>query len=326
MTLTPRFPDLTILTTGLTTVLSGNSGSSPGVTVIEREPLNTTQTHPSEVVRCRMADGAEQLLLCKYGDRISSVHGSHGHRRGVPYEAMVYERLLRPAGAQVPPWWGAYVDQHQRTWLVIGFLDGGLKISKVERSDFRTTISLAAQWIAQFQNAVEAPALAEVRAALITYDEEYYSGWAQRTLALAQAVESVEPWLAAVVDRYVQSVIPQLLAHPTVIHGEFYPANVLSWRGGVYPLDWESTAVGAGEIDLACLLEGWAPSVATPAFESYRRDRIRPEGAPELGRALDAARLYMQFRWLGDEREWRIDDPRWRFERVRDLANRLGLL
>jgi aminoglycoside phosphotransferase (APT) family kinase protein len=272
-----------------------------------------------------MPDGTEQSVLCKYGDRISAVHGSYGHRRGVPYEAMVYERLLRPAGAQVPPWWGAYVDQQQRTWLVIGFLEGGLKLSRAEPGQVHP-LSMAARWIAQFQNAVDAPDLAPVRASLITYDGAYYAGWALRTLEFAHDLDTIKAWLAPVVDRYVQSIVPMLLAHSTVAHGEFYPANLLWWRGAVYVLDWESTAVGAPEIDLACLLEGWPAPAASDALEVYRRERIRPKEARDLGTALDAAGLYQQFRWLGDEREWRVDDPQWRFDLVRDLARRLGIL
>ena len=41
-------------------------------------------------------------------------------------------------------------------------------------------------------------------------------------------------------------------------HGEFTPHNVL-WQGGrAVPIDWESAAFGAGEVDLAVLLDAFS--------------------------------------------------------------------
>ena len=55
--------------------------------------------------------------------------------------------------------------------------------------------------------------------------------------------------------------IAQLLAAPrTMIHGEFYPGNILYEKGRICPVDWESAAIAAGELDLAALTEGWQPA------------------------------------------------------------------
>lgn len=42
-----------------------------------------------------------------------------------------------------------------------------------------------------------------------------------------------------------------------IIHGEYYPVNVLFSDEIVLPVDWESTAVAMGEKDSASLSEAW---------------------------------------------------------------------
>ena len=44
-----------------------------------------------------------------------------------------------------------------------------------------------------------------------------------------------------------------------MIHGEYYPHNILFQSGVVRPVDWETAALAPGEIDLATLCEGWPP-------------------------------------------------------------------
>ena len=104
------------------------------------------------------------------------------------------------------------------------------------------------------------------------------------------------------------------------------PANNILYSGGViYPIDWESAAVAAGEIDLACLTEGWPPRVVRECERRYREARW-PDGAPaDFERRLGAARLYLAFRWLGEEPDETVDESnRWRFDDLRTVGERLG--
>ena len=117
-----------------------------------------------------------------------------------------------------------------------------------------------------------------------------------------------------------------LLAPPqTVIHGEYYPQNVLAQEGVIYPVDWESAAVAAGEIDLASLTEGWPAEFARRCEEEYALARW-PEGAPpEFERTLAVARLYFPLRWLGHAGT--LTPERSRFlDRLRLAGERLGLI
>jgi aminoglycoside phosphotransferase (APT) family kinase protein len=118
-------------------------------------------------------------------------------------------------------------------------------------------ILMAARWIARF-HVVNQPRLGNLPSALLkTYDGEYYEGWARRTCEFAGSLHQRFPWLATLCQRSSE-LLPALTASPsTVIHGEFYPKNILFHRGRVCPVDWESAAIAEGLIDLAFLTEGW---------------------------------------------------------------------
>jgi thiamine kinase-like enzyme len=117
------------------------------------------------------------------------------------------------------------------------------------------------------------------------------------------------------------------LAAPTVIHGEFYPANILMQGESVCPVDWESAAVAAGEIDLATVTEDWPDEYVEECNRVYCQARW-PDGAPAaFERTLLAAQLYLWFRWLGDEQEvTTCAGVEWCLERIRTVAERLGLI
>src|SRR5207302_1086495 len=99
---------------------------------------------------------------------------------------------------------------------------------------------------------------------------------------------------AALCERATEILPAALGGRPTILHGEYYPSNILARRAAAYPIDWESAAIGPGEIDLASLTEGWPAPIQARAIEAYRQARW-PDGAPEnFARTLEAARLYMQ--------------------------------
>jgi hypothetical protein len=48
-----------------------------------------------------------------------------------------------------------------------------------------------------------------------------------------------------------------------------YLNNNLSLHGRIYPVDWESTAVAIGEIDLASLVERWPVTTVGRCINAY---------------------------------------------------------
>ena len=134
-------------------------------------------------------------------------------------------------------------------------------------------------------------------------------------------------WLPEFCDR-IDQVIDTLHGVPqTLIHGDYYPDNMVYANGRISVFDWEQAAIAPGEIDLASLMLGWHDEVVQVAEDAYRRARW-PEGAPaSFPETLEAARIYVLLRLLGEARGWpNRPTRRWRVDLLRQSAERLGLL
>jgi hypothetical protein len=311
-------PSTDALEEGLRAIFA--NGSIGGrLAVVARSTNIFSSTAPSEIVSCRLADGRELRLLCKYSPGLNG--NTFGHRHGGPYEAMVYRRILQPLDASAPVLHGVHVDSAtQSTWLVMEYVEG------FSRDMSRDSMFQAATWAAAFHRAAEG--LRPYPAELTVYDGGYYHGWAARTEEFAAQVGKRQPGLARVCDQFAEQGPDLLGSRPTVIHGEYYPHNVLSRHyREIYPVDWESAAVGAGEIDLASLTEGWPRSYASRCESFYQRTRW-PDGAPrDFRRALAAARLYLALRWLGESpAQTRSRRSSWYFGQLKRQAKELGWL
>ena len=316
---TPSTPDLKTLTAGLAAVFTENGSTGELAAVVDREPREMG-TFPSESVTCRFRDGTERHLFCKYGR--SDGHACYGHRGGIVREIAAYRHVLSGAAVSSARFYGSYVEAgNGAPWLVIEDLDGAERLTKVTQG---TPVVLAAKWLASFHAANEAPA-AELGDILALYDRAYYDGWIQRTLKFTEGRISGLRELSERADRFLDD----LLALPvTVIHGEFYPRNILIRGATVYPVDWESAAIAPPEIDLAALTEGWPADVVEQSVQEYVGRRWGLGAAPgDLERRLDLARLYLHYRWLGDRPSWtRHPAARPRVDLLRETAARLGLV
>ena len=279
-----------------------------------------TSTFPSQIVTCRFKDGRTLRLLCKYSG--GREHNAFGHRAGVAYEGAVYRRVLAPLRVSAPALYGEFTQPDTgEPWLVIEFIEGAVLAD--EAPDIPRALELAAAWAGRFH------ALADIgRFGFLTcYDRDYYAQWAARTRSLATQWHSRLPWLERLCSRALDALGALADLRASVIHGEFTPHNVLVRGDKVFPIDWESAALGLAEIDLVCLTDKWPLDIAARCRRAYGDARF-PTGLPsDWPRTLDLARLYWDFRWLGDRPEWTGSErvgPR--FEHLRQTAERLGLL
>lgn len=298
----------------------------PRVTIVNRRRLVEEGSFASEVVRCQLGNGSRLELVCKYTAKLWGPPGeeSWGHRRGVLHEARVYHNVLQPTGLTMPRFFGACRDRTTGArWLVIQYLKGGVRVNQ---SSDPAAMGLAARWIGRFHALTAWRARRHAFPFLKTFDAPYYRGWVRRTLEFAGRWHERFPWLTTLGDRF-DGWAPLLASNRSVIHGEYYGRNVLFLRGAIYPVDWESAAVAAGEIDLAALLEGWPARTVAQCLREYKRARW-PTGAPaDFDRRLDAARVFNVFRWLGDDPELtRHEGMRHYFEELRPAARRLQLI
>ena len=81
------------------------------------------------------------------------------------------------------------------------------------------------------------------------------------------------------------------------------------------PIDWESAALAAGEIDLASLTWGWDDDLASLCEQEYCLARW-PDGTPDdFALRLTAARVFLHLRWLGDAEKrtgWKRGPSTWK--------------
>ncbi len=317
------FPDVDILTAGLTSVLRTCDITCGHITVLSREP-NIHGSYPSEIVTCKVNARSVLRLFCKYGSE-QNENGYVG-KRGVPYETAVYRHVLQPLKSGTPRFYGAHADASTgETWLILECIDRSARLNLATEPE--AAMGLAARWIGRFHAANEMRFSSASLPFLITYDAEYYRGWVRRTLLFANHLHRRFPWLAPLCERAEEFVTALLAPRATVIHGEYYPRNILYGDGVVCPVDWESTAIAAGEIDLASLIEAWPEEIVRKCESEYQRARW-PGGTPsDFEQRLKMAHLYIQLRWLGERPEWTTDGSSLpRFERLYSVGRRAGLV
>ena len=259
-------------------------------------------------------------MFCKYAGE--QTVGTHGHRGGVPYEAEVYRRILQHAGVSTPLFHGMCRDDATGwVWLVIEHLEDARSSSNVHGA-----MGDVACWIGRFHALFDEDRLGSEQSFLTTYDGAYYMGWVRRARRFADLGQEPVPWLASL-GAWFEEHLQRLLASTTLIHGEFYPHNVLIRHGVVYPVDWESAAIAAGEIDIAALTDGWPVDITAQCVQLYQGARWPTGSPPDFHNTLEIARLYLHFRWLGHRSSARnLDRWLWRVDQLRQTGERLGLI
>lgn len=315
-------PSLTRLTEGLTAALDAAHGGVLPVSVVERRTQTCQSTFATEVVTCQIGN-RRRRLFCKYSkpDAETTAHRAFRHRNGVTFEADVYERILRPLGVSVPALRGVWRNAASHdTWLLLQYLDRSVRLHKAP-----ARMADTAEWIGRFHALSECRLHTPEYAFLRRYDAAYYRGWARRVLRSAHRYHLGGRWLTRVIEGFEDTILDLLAAPQTVIHGEYYPANILVQNRRVRPVDWETAAVACGEIDLACLTEGWSRRVSRECERAYRAARW-PHGAPKgFQRRLQAARFYVLLRWAGEPSAWYARDGRdYYTEQLRATGERLG--
>jgi Phosphotransferase enzyme family len=314
------YPSGAALAAALKSIFRSDGSPRTHVQVLDRKPASYSTTFPCEIVTCRLQGASQVRLFCKYAGGIH--YTGHGHRGGVQYEIEVYRDILEPLELSRPRFYGGYTDpQAGQHWLFLEYLRGSLRIGKIKRSG---AMEQAAGWIAQFHAYNEVRLRQESMPFLKTYDLEYYLGWVRRTSEFTDSLRQRFPWLATVYTAAKEVLATLVSPQATIIHGEYYPHNILYQRGHVFPVDWESAAVADGLIDLASLIQEWDEDTVRRCELEYQRVRWPDGSPPDFERRLNAARLYLHFRWLGDRPEWSTREHS--FVQLKLLCSEMGIL
>lgn len=248
-----------------------------------RAPHAYRTSHALEELELVFDDGTRVELLVKHlgrdgldgPARLAKPAFLHDPRR----ELDVYRRILASAGLGTARLYGANDEPHS---ILLLEKVPGVALWQVGEVEVWCDV---ARWLARMHERL-AGSVGE--AYLLRMDADWYRFWFARAL---ERHADLEP-LAARYD----DVVERLAALPrTVVHGEFYPSNVLVDGARVCPVDWEMTGVGPGVLDLAALTSGWADDERATIVAAYG-------DVPE--EALECARLHLAVQWLGWSPTW----------------------
>jgi hypothetical protein len=319
--------------------LANHFGRRRAIVKLARRPSPYTSSFTIEEIDVGFADGSELQLVMKDLSPTAVMESARRARPEFLYEPrreiQAYRRILPYAPPGTAAWYGAVTNPTTRRYRLFLERVEGLELRHVGAfSIWERT----ARWIAQFHRSIPPTGIARLARSsrLLVYDEAFYWLWLERAQQFATRRAAVR----RVVDRIARRYAPVVrrLAHMprTVIHGEFYPCNVLIRRSvnqvRICPIDWEMAALGPGLMDLASLATGWGQREQRALIRAYRAavpDGTRSARIPhDFWVDFDCCRLHLAVRMLGWSDTW-VPPPQharnWLAEAVR-LADRLAAL
>lgn len=292
-------PDNAALEDSLSIAMGVGTAQGKRVSIVARERNPYESTFPCEIVTVSIGGGEPLRLFCKHqGGRIES---REGHRRDVSYEIEVYRTVLAPIGSTAPRYHGGRTDLvNGHSMLVIQHLANAVHATKLETDP--PGVIRAAAWIGDFH--ARSTGILQLGPPLWHYDVEYLNKWPLLVLNQDSAFVGKHEWLRDLMGEYMKNA-GQLAGDQCVVHGELYPDNILFSDGVVVPVDWQSAAVGAGEIDLAILTHGcWGRDIIGRCEEAYCEARWPLGAPPEFKLRLALARVYWLSRVLAEQPGW----------------------
>jgi len=222
-------------------------------------------------------------------------------------EIDVYRRLLTPlrVGPALVGW--RIAPETDTYWLLLEHVRG----PRLFEVGVLGAWSATAHWLGAFhgrRETIDDGARFDT-AGLIECQRDWYRIWMDRALRFFAADGPSKSrhdgkalqWLAERHDK----VIDHLLSLPsTLIHGEFYPANVIMraapdcWLP--CPVDWETASVGPGVLDLAALTAGeWREQDRRDVMAAYLAGSGTRVTFEDLSKSAQYAHIQLAVQWLG---------------------------
>ncbi len=276
-------------------MLAEHHADWPPVARVDRRPCPYASSFAIDEIDVAFADGSELRLVLKDMRREAMTDSARRARPEFLYEPRREMHMYRRLLPQAPPGTAAWFGVMAPSALLLERVDG-LELRLV--GDFAKW-KQAARWIARFHRTSALTPAAD-REPLLVYDEAFYWLWLERAQRFAAARPVARPLLDRLARVY-GAIVNRLANLPrTVIHGEFYPCNILMATNAegerVCPVDWEMAATGPGLIDLAALTTGWSAEQRQALIDAYQLDAPVPR---EWAIDLDCCRLHLAMRMLG---------------------------
>ena len=289
--------------------LIGDAIAASGSVGVERRRSPYRSTHELEDVDLILGDGRRLPLVLK-ACGLAATHGVRprivmdGHR-----ELWAYETLFRRIEIGAPRFFGR---------LDLGPDGERLVLERIPGEPLHLVGGLdawcaTARWLGRFHaRGQERWGGVAASGRALSQDPSLHERWLARSRrgAAVAGGAAAAAWSETIGDAARRAIRILADSPRTLVHGEFYPSNVIVSRTGgdarIRVVDWESIGVGPAALDLAALTAGdWSESVRGALVRAYRStapDRIVDH--PLFERSLDPARLVNALQWLGWTEDW----------------------
>jgi len=286
---------------------------------IDHRPSPYSTTFALHEVDATLDDGSNLELVVKDMSRAAMLPIARQTRPRFlhnPHREVAIYRVLAPYGdLHLARYWGDIVDPRSgRCWLFLERV-GGLALRHT--GEFACWLD-AARWLARFHGRFAGREAVDVagRVPLVRYDARYYQHWADRAVARIERStgSTIDQRFASWLQKRYAAVVESLLSLPlSVVHGDYYAANILvrSDDGShhICPVDWELAGLGPGLVDLAALTAGgWTAeqrrALVHAYWEALPQDQAWFPSVQTLEHALAYCRLHVAVQWLGWSDAW----------------------
>ncbi len=279
---------------------------------VSRRAVLRHSSHRLEDIEVELADGSRRGLIVKAVGPRGLLPAAQGVRPAFvddpEREPAVYRDVLADAALGTPQLIGILAGPDGRLLLVLERVDGPTLAEVGEPAVWQA----ATRWLARLHGSCfEGAGTLAHRTRMVVHDAAYYRGWLDRAQRFAPASSPASRALRRLSQRYEEVVRRLVAIPPTVIHGEYFPSNVLvadgRSAGRICPVDWERAAHGPGLLDLASMTSGaWTAAERGALIDAYL-DAV-PAGAvwlpDDVPLALEACRLHLSVQWLGWTEGW----------------------
>ncbi len=237
--------------------LTGSLDGEARVVRVRHEPTPFASSYRAELVVADLASGEQvRVFLKDFGVTFFPKDTGRDRRER---ELHVYRDLLAAMGLGTPQLYGSLWDERSRRfWLLLEYVDG----LQVRHCPLEGWVA-AAGWVGRLHGTRRWLDRLEASPLLVRHDEAYFLRRAELAVReMAAFGTSVEHRLRRVVDSY-GPVVEAMVSQPvSLVHGGYWPANVILAEEGasqrVCPIDWELAALGSPLYDLATLVDGFA--------------------------------------------------------------------
>jgi aminoglycoside phosphotransferase (APT) family kinase protein len=289
--------------------------AAPGA-IVTRRPFAYATSHRLEEIEVRGARGAPQYLVAKHLGRHAMTEAARIAKPAAMHcagrEVAVYRHVLAGADIGTPNLVAGWADGDDAGdgVLVLERVDG---TPLAEIGDFAVWQAVA-RWLARMHATFSAvPRItASDRgplSSLLRYDRDLLTTAGRRGLERASEQRLGEPeMLVALAARHEYALRALESASPTLVHGDFYPANIIVSGDRIAVVDWELTGTGPAVLDLAALGAGaWSAAERFELIRAYHEEALTlrvTETLTALVRRVELASLHLALRWIGSAPEW----------------------